>query len=96
MKVGGRVYVCKGHHCCLELPTLPEHLSSPLVFSGVRIIQSLFLRVMFVDRCLSFFFGSLCCLSFDLGILITPLVSSNSSFVSTNFQLEVGTFLWVW
>jgi hypothetical protein len=29
--------------------------------------------------CLSFFFWPLCCLSFDLRILITPLVSSNSS-----------------
>jgi hypothetical protein len=27
----------------------------------------------------SFFFWPLCCLSFDLRILITPLVSSNSS-----------------
>jgi hypothetical protein len=33
-----------------ELPTLPEHLSSPAVFSGVRI-----LFVMFVDRCLSLY-----------------------------------------
>jgi hypothetical protein len=33
----------------------------------------------FVDRCLSFFFWSLCCLFFDLRILITPLVSLNSS-----------------
>jgi hypothetical protein len=37
-----------------ELPTLPEHLSSPLVFSGVRVTQSLVLCVCFVDRCLSF------------------------------------------
>jgi hypothetical protein len=29
--------------------------------------------------CLSFFFWPLCCLSFDLRIMITPLVSSNSS-----------------
>jgi hypothetical protein len=37
-----------------ELPTLPEHLSSPLVFSGVRVTRSLVLYVCFVDRCLSF------------------------------------------
>jgi hypothetical protein len=41
------------------------------------------IRDCFVDRCLSFlyfFFWSLCCLFFfDLQILITPLVSSNSS-----------------
>jgi hypothetical protein len=37
-----------------ELPTLPQHLSSPPVFSGVRVTRSLVLYVCFVDRCLSF------------------------------------------
>jgi len=37
-----------------ELPTLPEHLSSPPVFSGVRVTRSLVVYVCFVDRCLSF------------------------------------------
>ena len=37
-----------------ELPTLPEHLSSPLVFSYVHVTRSLALCVCFVDRCLSF------------------------------------------
>jgi hypothetical protein len=37
-----------------ELPTIPEHLSSPPVFSGVRVTRSLVLYVCFVDRCLSF------------------------------------------
>jgi hypothetical protein len=37
-----------------ELLTLPEHLSSPPVFSGVRVTQSLVLYVCFVDRCLFF------------------------------------------
>jgi hypothetical protein len=37
-----------------ELLTLPEHLSSPPVFSGVRITPSLVLSVCFVDRCFSF------------------------------------------
>jgi hypothetical protein len=41
-------------------PTLPEHLSSPPVFSGVRGTQSLALCVCFVDRCLYF-----CTFSFD-------------------------------
>ena len=66
-----------------EMLTLPEHLSSPPVFSGVRVTRSLVLYVCFVDRCFSFctfFFWALCCLFlFDLRILITPLVSSNSS-----------------
>ena len=37
-----------------ELLTLPEHLSSLPVFSGVRVTRSLVLYVCFVDRCLSF------------------------------------------
>ena len=36
-----------------ELLTLLEHLSSPPVFSGVRVTRSLVLCVCFVDRCLS-------------------------------------------
>jgi hypothetical protein len=60
-----------------ELLTLPEHLSSPPVFSGVRVTRSLVLCICFVYRCLSFFFWPLCGLFFDLRILITPVVSSN-------------------
>jgi hypothetical protein len=68
-----------------ELLTLPEHLSSPPVFSGVCVTRSLVLCVYFVDRCLSFFFWSLCCLFFfDIQILITPLVSSNSFYFISN------------
>ena len=37
-----------------ELLILPEHLSSPLVFSGVRVTRSFVLYVSFVCRCLSF------------------------------------------
>jgi hypothetical protein len=37
-----------------ELLTLPEHMSSPLVFSEVRVTRSLVLYICFVDRCLSF------------------------------------------
>ena len=50
------------------------------VFSGVRVTRSLVLcvcRSLFV--LLSFFFWPLCCLFFDIRILITPLVSSNCS-----------------
>ena len=60
-----------------ELPTLPEHPSSPPVFSGVRVTRSLVLCVCFVDRCLSFcpfFFWPLSCLFFfELRLLITSL-----------------------
>ena len=65
-----------------ELPTLSEHLSLPSVFNVTR---SLVLCVI-VDRCLSFFFWSLCCLSsFDLMIMITPLVSSHPSLKNDYF-----------
>jgi hypothetical protein len=37
-----------------EMLTLPEHLSSHPVFSGVRVTRSLVLYVCCVDRCLSF------------------------------------------
>jgi hypothetical protein len=55
--------------------TLPDHLSSPPVFSGVRVTRYLVLYVRFVDRCLSF-----CTFSFpqiasqcwaNVGILLT-------------------------
>jgi len=55
------------------------YICSPPVFSGVRVTRSLVLCVCFVDSCLSFW--PLCCLFFfDIQILITPLVSSNSSY----------------
>ena len=54
-----------------ELPSFPEHLSPPLDFSGVLLLDLLFCRLLFVF--LSFFFWPLCCLfSFDLQILICP------------------------
>jgi hypothetical protein len=44
----------------------------------------MFCRPFFVLLC--FFFWPLCCLFFDIRILITPLVSSNSSFLSIFFS----------
>ena len=35
-----------------EPSTLPEHTSSPRVFSGVQVTRSFVLCVCFVDRCL--------------------------------------------
>jgi hypothetical protein len=43
-----------GDRTIQELLILPEHLSSPLVFSGVRVTRSLALYVCCVVRCLSF------------------------------------------
>jgi hypothetical protein len=37
-----------------ELLTLPDHMSSPTILSGVRVTWSLVLYVCFVNRCLSF------------------------------------------
>ena len=54
-------------HVEQELLTLPEDLSSLSVLSGVRIVRSLVLCVMFCRSMfvfLSFFFWALCCLSF--------------------------------
>ena len=65
------------------LLTLPEHLSSPTVFSGGSCnstfsFMCMFCRLLFV--LLFIFFWPLCCLFFfDIRILINPLVSSNSS-----------------
>ena len=56
-----------------ELPTLPQHLNSPPVFSGICDAQSLvFCVFFFIYQCLSFFFWPLYILSFfDLQFLIT-------------------------
>ena len=71
-----------------ELLALLEPLSSHPVFNGVRITRSLVLCGMFCRPLfvlLLFFSWPLCCLSFfDLWILITPLVSSNS--IQRNWQ----------
>ena len=87
-----------------ELLTLPEHLSSTPVFSGVCVTRSLvlhdcmFCRSLFV--LLYFFFWPLCCLFFfDIWILIAPLVSSNSSYYEwlTNPQIQyIYTYLKAW
>jgi hypothetical protein len=72
-----------------ELPTLPEHLSSLPVFSGIYVARSLASHVMFVFHCLSICPFLLVIVLFvlrftasdypfgilDLRLLITPLVS---------------------
>jgi hypothetical protein len=62
-----------------------SHLSSPPVFSGVRVARSLVFCVMFCRSSfvlLSFFHWPFYCLpSFNLQFLIIPLVSSNLSYV---------------
>ena len=58
--------------------SLPEHVSSPPCFGGIRVARSLVFCVVFVDHCLSFLFWPLYCLSFlDLLLLITPICIVN-------------------
>ena len=52
-----------------ELLTLQEHLSSPPVFNGHRVAQSLVLYVCFFDI---FILAIALCFPLDLRILITP------------------------
>jgi hypothetical protein len=54
-----------------ELPTLPEHLSSALVFSGLLLLDIKFSVKCFVDRC--FCCWPLCCLFFfDIRFWLPP------------------------
>jgi hypothetical protein len=55
--------------------TLPKHLSSSAVFSGVRVTRSLVFYLRFCKSLLvllSLFLWLLCCLSLDLQLLIIP------------------------
>jgi hypothetical protein len=76
-----------------ERLTLPQHLSSLQVFSGIRVIRSLVLCVCFVDRCISFctfsFGHYVLCSSSIYGGLITPLVSPSSSLTSLYLSLVI-------
>ena len=76
-----------------ELPTLPEHLSSPPGFRWVRVTRSLVMFCGSLFALLSFFFWPLCCLFFfDIRILITPLISSN--FLYENDIFGVNVLFW--
>ena len=91
-----------------ELLTFSEHLSSPPVFSGVHVTRSLVLYVMFCRSLfvlLSFFLLAIMLSIFlwftdsnypfgilDLQILITPLVSSNLSYIIPYYHPLWRTF----
>ena len=79
-----------------ELLTLPEHLSSPLVFSGVHVTRSLVWCVCFVDRCLSFV---LFLLAIVLSVLLRyadydylPVLSPNCSYLTHGCFVLVFNF----
>ena len=61
-----------------ELPTLPEHMSSLPVFSGVRVTRSLVLYVCFLDLCLSFCTCSLSDSDYPFGIFKLFLISKKN------------------
>jgi hypothetical protein len=63
-----------------ELLTLPEHLRSPPVFSGVRVTLSSVLCVCFVDRFLSF-------CNFLLAIVLSVLRYTDSDYPFGIFKL---------
>ena len=70
-------------HVKQELQTLLEHMRSPPGFYWVSCssIFSFLCNVLLIVVCHKcFFFWPLCCLSFDLRLLITPLVSSGFSY----------------
>ena len=60
-----------------ELLTLPKHMTSPLVFSGIHVAGYLAFCVVCV--LLSFFFWTLHCLSLDLLLLKLALNLINQS-----------------
>ena len=68
-----------------ELLNLPEHMISPPIFSGVRVVR---FSVFWLVFCTSLFvlvsIWPLRCMSFALWILITPLVSTDSSVYGGN------------
>ena len=73
-----------------ELLTHPEHLSSPPVFSEIRVAQSLDFCVVFCRSLFVFFVWPLYFMSFfNLQLLVTPLVSSNFSYKRTLTHKQV-------
>jgi hypothetical protein len=58
-----------------ELFTLPEHLSPPPIFSGVRVTRSLVLDVYFVDRCFCSFVLFLLAIVLSVLLLLAIVLS---------------------
>ena len=81
-----------------ELPTLPEHLSSPPVFSGVHVTRYLALCVCFVVRCLSFrpfsFGHCFVCPSSIYGFWLPPFGIFKLFFLTyiLNFQMQQRSY----
>jgi hypothetical protein len=79
-----------------EVFTIPEHLSSPPGFIGVRVTQSLVLCVMFYRSLFvlwSFLCWPLCCLSFDLRIVIIPMQMIKKMQAKYTLELRTKCFI---
>jgi hypothetical protein len=85
-----------------ELPTLPEHMSSPPVFSGVCVTRSLDVCVYFVDRCLSCHFSFSHCVfcrssnydsDYPFGIFKVFILLKSSNFGSNEHCMIIETIL---
>ena len=90
----------KKKHFVVQKCVLNNNFPALCIFTIVQQVllsfgtQSLVLCVCFVDRFVFFFFWPLCCLFFfDLRILITPLVSSNFSFLHQSIFIIVQQIL---
>ena len=71
------------------LLTLPGHLSSTPVFSGVRVTRSLILCVCFVDRCLPF-----CAFSFGHCVVCSSSICRSDCYFGI-FKLFLNTSSWL-
>ena len=84
---------CCRHFVEQELLTLPQHLSSPLVFSEVRVTQSLVLCVCFVHRCLYFSFGHCVVCSSSIYRFWSPLWYLQTLFSLCHLQWTFHIFI---
>jgi len=81
------------HHCDTDVTV--DYWVHPQFLVVFVLITCWFSVCWIVDRCLSFFYWPLCCLFFfDLWILITPLASSNSSYLNYYLMQQTCLFLW--
>ena len=82
----------------MKLLTISKHLTSPSFQSrSCYSIFSFMCSVLQIVDCSSFvIYLPLCCLSFDIWILITPLVSSNSSYLHPQPEFISYRFSWVY
>jgi hypothetical protein len=81
-----------------KLLTLPDHLNSPPVFSGVRVTWSLVLYVCFVDRFVlcTFSFGHcvVCSSIYRFWLPLWYLQTQQSSVLKGQISYKLSLYLW--